>query len=175
MLPEARDSLMELVIWSHPKPIDHFIQLGFEKYYSTKPKVNRAEINNLIWSKTKHYIKKYGYPTIEKVGSEWIMTMTFLTIAHRPALEDLILFKDEMQGIILPRRMALLEDKISVALGQDQLYGTQIQSKFIDDQRLFYPIRDIASIDSRRMKVGLQPFSSYAKQYGVRLPLGYEK
>jgi len=167
--PELRDKLMELIIWTHSKKQEHFVKLGYERFYDTKPDLNPGEMTELIWNKTKNYISTYGYPTIEDVGSEWIMTMTFLTVAHRPELEDLLLFRNEMKDIILLRRLALLDDKISVASNKPQLYGTQIDNKLINGERCFYPIHDFDKLNERRMKLGLQPIESYAKQYGVTL------
>ena len=160
---------MELIIWSHSTKQEHFVQLGYERFYHTKPNLSPHEMTQLIWDKTKNYISTYGYPRIEDVGSEWIMTMTFLTVAHRPDLEDLLMFRNEMKDIILPRRLALLDDKISVASGEPQLYGTQIDDSLVNGKRCFYPILDIDNLNERRMKVGLQPIESYAKQYGVIL------
>lgn len=59
------------------------------------------------------------------------------------------------------QQVALLTDRVRVAEGKPQLYGTQAQ--FRDGEVRFQPIQDSASVDRRRAKMGLPPLSEYVE------------
>jgi len=66
------------------------------------------------------------------------------------------------QGSVTGQQVALLTDRIRVAEGKPQLYGTQAQ--FRNGRVQFHPIRDSADVDQRRAKMGLPPLSEYAEK-----------
>ena len=60
---------------------------------------------------------------------------------------------------------ALLTDRVRLARGQKQLYGTQ----FAPDEngvRRPRPIEDLEHLDSRRDEMGLAPIEDYARELG---------
>ena len=60
------------------------------------------------------------------------------------------------------RDLAYLTDRVLLAEGKKQIYGSQFQQK--DGKLLPSPIEDEANVDKRRKEVGLNPLAEYAKQ-----------
>jgi hypothetical protein len=60
------------------------------------------------------------------------------------------------------QQVALLTDRLRVAEGKPQLYGTQAQ--FNNGELQFHPIKDSTNIDQRRANMGLPPLSEYAEK-----------
>ena len=76
-------------------------------------------------------------------------------------------FLDALRGAVgegeaAPANLAYLEDRVRVADGRPQLYGTQ----FTVTEREFgpCPIEDPQRLDERRAAVGLEPFADYEAQ-----------
>lgn len=59
-----------------------------------------------------------------------------------------------------PGNLAYLEDRVAVAAGEDQLYGTQVGCG-PDGPAPATPIRDEASVEERRAAAGLDPLADY--------------
>jgi hypothetical protein len=59
-----------------------------------------------------------------------------------------------------PGNLAYLEDRVAVARGEDQLYGTQVGCG-PDGPVPATPIRDEASLEQRRADAGLDPYADY--------------
>ena len=57
------------------------------------------------------------------------------------------------------QQVALLTDRIRVAEGKSQLYGTQAQ--FRNGEVRFHQIEDSTNVDQRRANMGLPPLSEY--------------
>jgi hypothetical protein len=112
-------------------------------------------------------INKIGWPTIDQVGEE-ASDAAFLIVQHsdhNPSFQEEVLSKmGEAPDHSIPgHHIAYLTDRVRVAEGKDQLYGTQFQE---DEQgRLApYPIEDEDQLDGRREEMGLQPFDDYLDQ-----------
>lgn len=60
----------------------------------------------------------------------------------------------------------MLEDRVRVADGKPQLYGTQLANNPLR----FEPIEDEAHVDARRSSVGLPPMAEYARMFGLSYP-----
>ena len=63
----------------------------------------------------------------------------------------------------LGSHLAMLEDRLRVAEGKPQLYGSQLGGEPLR----FAPIEDEAHVDARRRSIGLQPLADYAKLFGL--------
>ena len=57
--------------------------------------------------------------------------------------------------------VALLTDRLAVARGQPQEYGTQ--GKIENDRVTFRPIADSAHVDQRRARLGMMPLTEYRR------------
>ena len=115
-------------------------------------------------ARLKEIIDVHGWPRRSQVGSEG-STAAFLLIQHadqnhafqkstlpmiRRAYEE-----DEAAG----EHVAMLTDRVLVAEGKRQLYGTQ--AKFENGEIVVNPIQDEAEVDQRRAALGLPPLKHY--------------
>jgi hypothetical protein len=107
-------------------------------------------------------VKASGWPTISAVGPEasqaaWLLVQH---ADHRPDFQVhcLELMKALPEGEISPRNIAYLEDRVRVAKGEPQLYGTQ----FYKEGGHFEPrlIEDEAHLEERRAAMGLETFEA---------------
>jgi hypothetical protein len=64
-------------------------------------------------------------------------------------------------GDLEPLRMAMLEDRIRVRDGAEQLYGTQIE--LVDGVPSLSPVAEPERLDERRRSVGLPPIEEYLR------------
>jgi hypothetical protein len=111
----------------------------------------------------KRIIKQYGWPTIPMVGVEASMD-AWLIAQHADhdrtfQKECLKLLKRLPAEDISLHNIAYLEDRLLVAEGKPQLYGTQFDS--IGPGMKPLPIKDEAYVDERRKKMGLGTLEEY--------------
>ena len=78
------------------------------------------------------------------------------------------------EGEVDPRHVAYLTDRVRLAYGQAQIYGTQVH---LDDGR--WQPRDLDDpdyVEDRRLAVGLEPLTEYLSWFdqprGARLAVG---
>lgn len=112
-------------------------------------------------------IDEHGWPTVSMVG-ERAAHAAWLLVQHadaRPQLQERALAlmrplvaSGEASGV----DVAYLEDRVRVAQGRPQLYGTQFGADEHGVQRPF-AIEDAARVDERRAALGLEPLAQYAE------------
>lgn len=126
-------------------------------------------------AKLKNIIENHSWPTKDVVGVEGV-NATFLIIQHSPD----IAFKAEMlpylkksylnEGGISGQQLALLTDRVLIAQGKKQIYGTQVD--LVDGKVVFSPIEDDGNVDKRRAKMKMPPLNFYLKlmeeMYGIK-------
>lgn len=111
----------------------------------------------------KKVVKRMGWPTISIVGQE-ASQAAWLLVQH--ADHDLafqahcleLMKKVPVDGVS-QTNVAYLDDRVRVANGQPQVYGTQFYQE--GDSFGPQPIEDIENLDKRRKKIGLGPFIDY--------------
>lgn len=107
-----------------------------------------------------------GWPTISAVGSE-ASQAAWLLVQHADHYPDfqincLELMKALPSSEVKPSNIAYLEDRIRVARGEPQLYGTQFYKE--GDHFEPRPIEDEAKLDKRRETMGLETFEAYKQR-----------
>ncbi len=111
-------------------------------------------------------IDKYGWPGKTLVGADGAGA-AFLLVQHADrdtAFQKKclpLLQKAAEEGEASKSDMAYLTDRIRVADGQKQLYGTQCSWK--DTLVEMDPIEDSLHVDERRAEVGLEPLDVYMR------------
>jgi len=125
----------------------------------------RVDAENTAYMKS--VIEKYGWPGFEAVGEDGAQAV-FLMIQHADADPEfqnrcLVLLKKAVEKKDAPAgHMAYLTDRVLVAAGKPQLYGSQF---FTENGELKpRPIEDEVNVDKRRAEVGLPPLDEYAAQ-----------
>lgn len=110
-------------------------------------------------------IDTYGWPGLRFAGAA--SQTAFLVLQHAdhasqrkylPLLHDAVHRHDALGG-----HLALLEDRVLVADGKAQRYGSQLSGNPLR----FDPIEDEAHVDERRRSIGLEPLADYAKRFGL--------
>jgi hypothetical protein len=110
-------------------------------------------------------IDAYGWPGLRFAGAG--SQAAFLVLQHAdhpsqrkylPLLRDAVKRNDALGG-----HLALLEDRVRVADGKPQLYGSQLKYNPLR----FEPIEDEVHVDARRQSIGLEPMADYAKRFGL--------
>ena len=125
--------------------------------------MQEADRENLVW--LNDLVERQGWPTITLVGQDGAHS-AWLLVQHASADRkfqrrclDLmtVLSKEEVS----PGNVALLTDRVRLAEGKKQIYGTQFTSAGGRWHPL--PLEDEASVDARRAEVGLGPLAEYVK------------
>ncbi|MCP4325107.1 MAG: hypothetical protein GY787_25325 [Alteromonadales bacterium] len=146
--------------------------------WQNAPKELLEKLNQIDQSNTdrlKAIIKKHSWLTKELVGVEGVGA-AFLIIQHSPD----IAFKEEMlpyleksylnnEGVS-GQQVALLTDRVLIAQGKKQIYGTQ--ADLSEGKVVFSPIEDEANVDKRRKIMNMPPLDFYLKlmeeMYGIK-------
>jgi hypothetical protein len=135
--------------WDHPDP-------GIAARMAAVDAQNTARVREIF--------KQHGWPDPGLVGVDGAEA-TFLLVQHaEPSFQKEMLplvEKAFRAGGLRGQSYALLKDRVLVAEGKPQIYGTQTKLKGKDF--IPAPIADEANLDKRRAEVGLQPFAEYLK------------
>lgn len=124
--------------------------------------------NNL--SRLEEIIKVNGWPGISSVGGTASLA-AFLILQHAdyeyqkkyfPLVNEAL-----KKGEIKASDVALLEDRILVREGKEQIYGTQLKRNETTGKYELSPIKDEENVDNRRAAVGLPPIAEYLKTFGL--------
>lgn len=125
----------------------------------------QGAIDNANMKRLAQIIDTYGWPGVRFAGAA--SQTAFLVLQHAdgasqrkylPQLRAAVERKDALGS-----SLAMLEDRVRVADGKRQLYGTQLKT----DPLRFDPIEDEAHLEERRRSVGLPPMKEYAAMFGL--------
>ncbi len=122
-------------------------------------------------ARLKEIVIAHGWPVRSVVGDDGAHA-AWLIAQHAPA---------EYQREVLPLVLAavragearagdgaLLEDRVLVADGKPQRYGSQTRSPEHGGPPTLDPVLDEACVDKRRATVGLEPLAEYLKRFGMQ-------
>jgi hypothetical protein len=111
-------------------------------------------------------LDEHGWPGVDLVGEDG-STAAWVIAQHAdldPELQQraLELLRAAADGGQASRGdLAYLEDRVAVAAGEDQRYGTQISCETTGTVVAAAPIADQANVDERRADAGLPPLDEY--------------
>jgi hypothetical protein len=159
----ARDAMIAAMRDAEPAA-DGSIRLGRE---ATAAQKSVAAIDAESTAFLETMIHARGWPTRSAVGEE-AAHAAWLLAQHadaKPELQSRVLALMEPlveQGEARADDVALLTDRVLIARGDPQVYGTQFMT---DDEGVLrpQPTRDWESVDQRRAEVGLPPMAEYAE------------
>ncbi|RKF26366.1 DUF6624 domain-containing protein [Micromonospora globbae] len=125
----------------------------------------QAESDQARTARLKEIVAAHGWPTIDLVGEDgedaaWAIAQhsDFDLAFQERAVE--LLRAAVAAGQASPGNLAYLEDRVAVAKGEPQVYGTQVRCG-PDGPVPATPIRDEAGVDGRRAGAGLPSFAAY--------------
>lgn len=138
-------------------------ELAILKQQDAIDRANMARLGQIV--------QKYGWPGINQVG-EKASSAAFLILQHA-GLEEQRRYFPILKAAVTQRnaradQAAMLEDRILMREGKNQVYGTQLRSGPDTDGKLvLHPIEGERNVNVRRAAVGLQPLAEYLKQFGI--------
>jgi hypothetical protein len=123
----------------------------------------KADRENTQW--LREIVERHGWPTRTQVGAR-AASAAWLLVQHADAepkfqRQCLDLMAALPAGEVEPKNVAYLTDRVLLAEGKPQRYGTQFD--FVAGKLQPKPIEDEDHVDQRRAEVGLQPLAEYAK------------
>ena len=158
-----RDELVRRVD-EHSQAWKALVDDGF-RTEALKKKAETIAERNVAWFKT--VLDKHGFPGRKLVGEKGAQAAFFLVLhaENERALQKKclgLLEKSVKIGDASPRFLAYLTDRIRVAEGRQQVYGTQFM-KAANGAQVPHPIEDAANVDERRSALGLPPLAVYTR------------
>lgn len=158
--------------------IEGWNSAAIESLYDEQRKldsVNLAEVEAII--------DQLGYPSKDRVGD--LSTVPFDVIQHSGD-SVMINYLEVVVGAAangdLPKsQVAIFHDRTLIAQRQPQEYGTQIWIDFIEDKKTgerhdsvyLWPVRNIATVNERRMRAGLDSLAAHLRRYNIDPARGY--
>lgn len=116
-------------------------------------------------------VGQVGWPSADLVGVE-ASSAAFLVLQHAPVAQQrklLPVFKQAVsEGKARAADLALLEDRMLVAEGKKQLYGSQVAAGPDGTPRVA-PVEDPQNLDARRKAMGLPPMAEYLEHLEAQI------
>lgn len=137
-------------------------------------RVQSVDAENTRWLKP--ILEKRGWPTRKQVGKDGAQA-AWLLVQHAdadPGFQRACLDRIAKlpSGEVSPADVALLTDRVLLAEGQPQRYGTQFV--IVQGRLQPRPLADPETVDQRRAAAGLPPLAEYIQQleqlYGTHSP-----
>lgn len=127
-----------------------------------------ARVDRRNTERLKEIIDEYGWPGRTLVG-ERASRSAWLLAQHAdldPKFQEraLELMEAMEPGEVDPRDVAYLKDRVLVADGEHQIYGTQFECR-AGELVPRTPIVDERNVDERRDEVGLEPLDDYKRSF----------
>jgi len=133
------------------------------------------KIDDRNTKKIKDIVAGNGWPTKELVGVEGV-SAAFIIVQHsldlnfqESMLSNLGKSYERNEGIS-GQQLALLTDRVLLARGKKQTYGTQVAVE--NNEIIFKPIEDKKIVDKLRAKMKMPPLAFYKKvmeeAYGIK-------
>lgn len=126
-------------------------------------KMKAVDADNTKW--LQDVVERHGWPGRSLVGEDGAKA-AWLLVQHADADPKFQRFcLDQMielpKGEVSSENVAYLTDRVLLAEGKKQRYGTQFI--FVDGKPQVRPLEDEENVDRRRAEVGLPPLADYAK------------
>ncbi|MFK0120109.1 DUF6624 domain-containing protein [Streptomyces sp. NPDC090994] len=129
--------------------------------------MRRIDLDNTAW--LQQVIVERGWPGVALVGEQgadaaWLLAQhaDLAPAFQRQALD--LLKAAVAAGDAPPRHLAYLTDRVLVAAGEPQLYGTQYTHEPDGSNLRPQPIADPDRLDERRAAMGLEPAAEYDRR-----------
>jgi hypothetical protein len=141
----------------HSRPVDSLVKMMMHH-----DSINIVKVSRIL--------DQYGWLSKDKVGSTGNTTL-FLVVQHsglKTQQKYLPLMRAAVKrGNADPSSLALLEDRLALAEGRHQIYGSQVSAGATPEENYVRPLADPDHVDERRAAVGLQPLADYVKYWNM--------
>ncbi len=130
--------------------------------------ISETDSINLI--KVRAILDERGWLGPEVVGDQGNSTL-FLVIQHadhETQLKYLPMMREAVQaGNARASSLALLEDRVALGQGKQQIYGSQIGRDRESGEYYVLPLAEPEKVNERRAEVGLGPIEDYVSNWGM--------
>ena len=130
--------------------------------------IRKTDQENLI--KVNSIIERFGWLGPQKIGIDGAQGL-FLVIQHADLKTQEyylpIIRTAEKKGEILSSNLAILEDRVCMRSGKEQIYGSQGFTDSQTGKKYIYPIIDVDNLDKRRKSMGMPPMRDYIKSWNL--------
>ncbi len=130
--------------------------------------INVKDSINLI--KVGKILTEYGWIGPDIVGEDGNTTL-FLVIQHantETQVKYLPMLREAVKnGNAKTGHLALLEDRVLLAQGEKQIYGSQLEMDFKTKEYVLSPMIDPDNVDKRRDEVGLKTLAEYLQYWDL--------
>lgn len=130
--------------------------------------INEKDAENL--AQVKGLLDERGWVGPETIGRQ-ANSALFLVIQHADhatQVKYLPMMREAVKdGKALGSQLALLEDRVALAQGKRQIYGSQIGRDQASGKYYVQPLDEPEGVDERRASVGLQPIAEYVKHWEI--------
>jgi len=130
--------------------------------------INVKDSINLI--KAEKILAEYGWLGADVVGEQGNITL-FLVIQHsntQTQVKYLPMLREAVKnGKAKASSIALMEDRVLLAQGEKQIYGSQLLMNSETNTWELEPMIDPDNADKRRSEVGLKPLAEYLKYWDL--------
>lgn len=127
-----------------------------------------ADLANL--RRLEEIVAAHGWPGVSLVGEEGSRA-AFLVLQHGDVDTQERYLPRVKQAAeareIAPALAAMLEDRVLMQRGREQIYGTQLRVDPATRRMSLWPVRDEAGVDQRRASVGLDSLAEYLAHFGI--------
>jgi hypothetical protein len=135
---------------------------------SRRAHLHKNDSLNLL--KIDRIVSEYGWLGPDIIGYQGNTTI-FLVIQHSDHSAQVrylpILRNAVSEGNASASDLAYLEDRVLVAQGKKQIYGTQVKRDTISGSYIVPPIENPEKINLRRKQVGLGSIENYLKRWNI--------
>lgn len=120
-----------------------------------------------IW--LKEMLRQRGWPSKNRSTPELAFNAWLLT-QHadlKPSLQACVLdlIEQQLSSQREAQNLAYLTDRVRLATGQPQLYGTQVMTDDVQGTAFPRMLEDPAHVNERRARIGLEPLEEYLKGF----------
>jgi hypothetical protein len=157
-----------------------FIKLGLSEKEENNLSSIMVEQDKVNLTVIREIITKYGYPGKTLVG-EPTNKAAWYVIQHSDAIEEFFpLIEKAGKGNELPMTLvAMMEDRLLMQKGLEQIYGTQLYGKKIKDKetgeeewfRFIWPVKDPDKVNELRKSIG---FKETVEELALRNGVDYK-
>ncbi len=134
----------------------------FRKIIIAKDSINLIKVEKIL--------TEYGWLGTDIVGEKGNSTL-FLVIQHAKTetqLKYLPMFRVAVNnGKAQASHLALMEDRVLLAQGEKQIYGSQIGTDMITNEYILSPMIDPDNVDKRIEEIGLMPLAEYLNHFDL--------
>lgn len=154
---------------SNEKRIEILSQLNItEEEFKLRDGEIMKEYDSINLNKVKTIISKYGYPSKEIVGND-LSNVVWLVIQHSDlkTIEKYfpLIKKANKKGDLENKYVALMQDRMLMYQGKEQIYGTQIAGRIFFNPKtneelgfkyFIWPLKDKSKVNEMRKSVGFK-------------------